>query len=186
MRSPDMFIVKPVGGRRYDNIKTIGEKELITSTSQEDHRVSNRYGEVIERPIGYSGPIKVGDQLIVHHNVFKYYYDVKGRQKSGRSYFKDDLFFVDELQMYMYGSDGNWKAIEPYCFVEPLVVPDPIFGDPMHEPQFGVLRYGNKSLSKMGVNAGATVAYTPESEYEFPIDGSILYRMRTSDITLYE
>jgi hypothetical protein len=35
-----------------------------------------------------------GDTLLVHHNVFKFYNDIKGVERSGRSYFMDDLFFI--------------------------------------------------------------------------------------------
>ena len=89
MRSPHNFIVTPLKDRRYDNVKEVGETELITSVSQEDHISSNRQAEVVALPIAYKGPIKVGDTLIVHHNVFKFYYDMYGRQKSGKSFFKE-------------------------------------------------------------------------------------------------
>jgi allophanate hydrolase subunit 1 len=72
MNSPTSFIVKPLKGKRYDNTKTYGNIDFIISTSQEDHRFSNRQAEVIELPIVYNGPIKPGDKLLVHHNVFKY------------------------------------------------------------------------------------------------------------------
>ncbi len=98
MKSPFSFIAKPVKGRRYNNTKEIAGLDIITSTSQEDFKFSNREAEVVETPLGYKGPIKVGDILLVHHNVFKYYYDMKGKQRSGKSFFKDDLFFIDEEQ----------------------------------------------------------------------------------------
>ena len=86
MKSLTQFIVTPVKGRRYNNSKKIGGKDIIVSTSQEDFKFSNREAEVIECPLNYKGPIKIGDILLVHHNVFKYYYDMKGRQKSGKSF----------------------------------------------------------------------------------------------------
>ena len=110
MKSPFYFIVKPLKGRRYDNTKEIAGLELVVSTSEEDHKFSNRYAKVVELPIGYTGGIKVGDTLLVHHNVFKFYNDMKGRQKSGRSFFKDDLFFVDDEQFFMYKNDEGWNA----------------------------------------------------------------------------
>ena len=58
MKSPTNFIVRPLNGRRYNNIKKIGDVDLITSTSQEDHKVSNRYAEVVSTPINYSGDIQ--------------------------------------------------------------------------------------------------------------------------------
>ena len=83
MQSPHYFIVKPLKGKRYDNTKSYGDKELIISVSEEDHTVANRFAKVINLPIGYTGDISIGDTVLVHHNVFKYYNDMKGRQKSG-------------------------------------------------------------------------------------------------------
>ncbi len=65
MRSPFYFIAKPVNGRRYDNTKEIGGVDFIVSTSEEDHKFSNRFAEVVELPLGYKGPIKEGDTLLV-------------------------------------------------------------------------------------------------------------------------
>ena len=101
MQSPFYFIVKPLEGKRYNNTKIIGDVNFITSTSEENHKASNRKAIVEQTPLNYQGPISVGDTLLVHHNVFKFYNDMKGRQKSGKSYFKDDLFFVDNDQFYM-------------------------------------------------------------------------------------
>ena len=111
-----MFIVRPQEGKRYANIND----GLIVSTSQEDHIFSQRVAEVVELPIKYDGPIRVGDLLLVHHNVFKFYYDMKGRQKSGRSFFKDDLFFVDHMQFFMYHNGLKWNAHDKYCFIKPI------------------------------------------------------------------
>ena len=93
MKSPFYFIVKPYNGKRYDNTKKIGNIDFIISSSKEDHTVSNRYAIVQETPINYEGEIKVGDTLLVHHNVFKYYNDMKGREKVVKL-FKDDLFLL--------------------------------------------------------------------------------------------
>ena len=89
------FIVRPVGGKRYNNTKSIGGIDFIVSTSEEDHKYANREAEVLQVPLGYEGDIKVGDILLVHHNAFKFYNDMKGRRQSGKSFFKDDLFFID-------------------------------------------------------------------------------------------
>ena len=102
MKSPFNFIVRPLEGKRYNNTKSIGGMEFVVSTSEEDHKFSNREAIVVETPVGYTGDIKIGDTLLVHHNVFKFYNDMKGRRKSGKSYFKDDLFFVDNDQFYLY------------------------------------------------------------------------------------
>ena len=180
-----MFIVKPLNGRRYDNIKEIGGLELITSVSQEDHTVSNRYAEVVETPINYSGEISKGDILLVHHNVFKLYYDMQGREKSGASYFKDDLFFVDYEQFFLYKHKNNWKSHSKYCFIKPIESKDSIIKkNCKEEPLVGTIAYINDELLSLGLSVGDEIAFEPDSEYPFIIDGEKLYRMFTNNITL--
>ena len=72
MQAPYSFIVRPIKGRRYDNIKDIGGIDIITSVSKEDHKASNRFAEVVSIPLNYRGEIEKGDTLLVHHNVFKF------------------------------------------------------------------------------------------------------------------
>ena len=91
MKSPFYFIVRPLDGKRYNNTKQIGGVDFITSSSEEDYKFSNRMAVVVETPLNYTGKIKTGDILLVHHNVFKYYNDMKGRQKSGKSFFMNDF-----------------------------------------------------------------------------------------------
>ena len=74
-------------------------------------KFSNREAIVIETPLGYTGPIKKGDTLLVHHNVFKYYNDMYGRQKSGRSFFKDDIFLIDREQFFYTKTIMNGKLM---------------------------------------------------------------------------
>ena len=124
MKSPTDFIVRAVNGKRYNNTKEIAGLEIIINTSEENHKASNREAEVVETPIGYNGPIKKGDTLLVHHNVFKFYNDMRGRRKSGKSFFKDDLFFIDDLQFYMYKNKDGWNSVGKYCFIEPTSVKD--------------------------------------------------------------
>jgi hypothetical protein len=153
MRSPHYFIAKPVGGKRYSNTKSVGGMELIVSTSEEDHKFSNREAEVVELPLGYKGPIKIGDTLLVHHNVFKFYNDMQGRRKSGKSFFKDDLFFIELDQFFMYKSDGKWNAYDRYCFVKPIPTEDCFIMKPMsEEPLMGEMLYPNNYLVSKGVS----------------------------------
>lgn len=184
MKSPYNFIVRPLNGRRYDNIKKLGEVDLITSTSQEDHTVSNRYAEVVSTPINYSGEIQPGDTLIVHHNVFKYFYDMKGNQKSGKSFFMDDLFLVDDYQYYMYKHKGTWKSQDAFCFIKPVPKEEfYVHSAGTEQPLIGEVKYSNNVLSSYGINVGDRVSFKPHSEYEFNIDGEKLYRVRTDWIT---
>jgi len=185
MQSPFNFIVTPVEGNRYNNTKSIGGIDLIVNTSEEDHKFSNRYATVIEVPCKYDGPIQKGDTLLVHHNVFKFYNDMKGRQKSGRSFFRDDTFLIDTEQFYMYKRDGVWHPYDRYCFVKPIDAIDSYIKKPFtHEPLMGVMVYPNAYLVSQGVREGDAVCFKPDSEYEFDVDGEMLYRMFDHQITI--
>jgi len=182
MQSPFDFIVT---GHRYNNTKEIGGIELIVNTSEEDHKFSNRYAEVVEVPRGYEGPIQKGDTLLVHHNVFKFYNDMKGRRKSSRSFFKDDIFFVEPDQFYLYRHDGKWHTYDRYCFVKPMPAIDSYIKKPFtNEPLMGTMRYPNAYLLTQGVREGDTVCFKPDSEYEFDVDGEKLYRIFDHQITM--
>lgn len=185
MRSLTQFIVKPVEGRRYANTKEIGGIDLIISTSEEDHTVSNRFGVVVEVPVNYDGDISEGDILLVHHNVFKFYNDMQGKRRSGKSYFMDDMFFIDPDQFYLYQKDGIWYSYDRYCFVEPIPAKESfVMKVGKNEPLIGRMKYVNNYLSSKGIKNGDIVSFTPESEYEFMVDGVKLYRIYDHQITI--
>lgn len=186
MRSPFQFIVRPRDAKRYDNTRKWGDVDFIVSVSQEDHKFSNRYAEVVSVPIHYNGPIKQGDTLIVHHNVFKFYYDMRGRQKSGRSYLHGDLFLLDEDQFFLYKSlDDVWRAHSKYCFIKPSPTKKGyLCVGYKEEPLYGEIKYINDELLSLGLKEGDEVIYEPESEYEFIVDGEKLYRMFTNNIAV--
>jgi len=184
MQSPFYFIVKAVNGKRYDNTKEIAGVDLIVSTSEEDHRFSNRKAEVVSLPLRYEGPIRVGDTLIVHHNVFKFYNDIRGRQRSGRSFLKDDLFFVDNDQFFLFGRGGEWFTHDRYCFVGPIPSEDSFLNNyASEEGLMGIMIYPNDMLKSRGVKEGDKVSFCPDSKYEFNIDGRKLYRIFDHQIT---
>jgi len=185
MQSPHSFIVQPLKGKRYDNTRQYGDVEFIVSTSQEDHKFSNRMATVKSVPLNYSGPIKINDTLLVHHNVFKLYYDMRGREQSGKSYFKENLFLVDNDQFFLYKSGAQWCANDKYCFVEPVKSKDYYLDKIIkNEPLVGKVKYPNQELLNHGVNEGDEVAFQPESEYEFTVDGVLLYRIMSKFITV--
>jgi hypothetical protein len=185
MRSPFNFIVKPESGTRYNNTKEIGGIDLIVNTSEEDHKFSNRHAIVVEVPNKYDGPIRPGDTLLVHHNVFKFYNDMKGRQKSGRSFFRDDVFLIDPDQFFLYKQDGKWHTYDRYCFVKPIPATESYIKKPFtNEPLMGEMVYPNAYLVSQGIRPGDKVCFKPDSEYEFEVDGKKLYRMYDHQITM--
>lgn len=182
MKSPHYFIVKPYNGQRYDSIRKYGDKDFIISSSQEDHKVTNRIGIVESVPIGYDGDIKSGDLVIVHHNVFRIYYDMKGNERSSWNHYKDDIFILDIDQIFLYGNN-EWKSPYPYCFVEPIENDnsDVLLSYDIEKYLHGKIAYiPDNEILKIG----DLVSFQPESEYEFNIDGKKLYRMKIKNLCL--
>ena len=183
MKSPYCFIIKPVGQRRYDNIRKFGDTDFYISSSQEDHKTSNRHAVVVSVPIYYNGPVQPGDTVVVHHNVFKYYNDMKGRQKSSWNYIMDDLFLAEVDQVYLYKRDADWQAVDPFIFIRPIPTEDKLISSTgAHEALWGEVVYKTPTL--INVSVGDVVSFTPDSEYEFNIEGETLYRMYNKNICL--
>tara|TARA_S200002703_G_scaffold98020_2_gene84707 strand:- start:1852 stop:2475 length:624 start_codon:yes stop_codon:yes gene_type:complete len=184
MQSLFSFIVEPKNGR-YDNEVDIDGKKLIINTTMDDHKYVNRVGIVKSIPKIGKTNIKVGDEVIVHHNVFRRFYDVRGVEKNSSSYFKEDLYFCFYDQIFLYKQDNEWKAPFDFCFVKPIVENKKQLVTVQKErSRVGILKYGNSSLNAFKVNEGSLVGFSPSSEYEFVIDNDRLYRMRTNDITI--
>ena len=184
MQSLFSFIVQPKNGR-YDNEVDIDGKKLIINTTMDDHKYVNRIGIVKSIPKIGKTNIKIGDEVIVHHNVFRRFYDVRGVEKNSSSYFKEDLYFCFYDQIFLYKQDNEWKAPFDFCFVKPIVENKKQLVTVQKErPRVGILKYGNSSLDAFKVNEGSLVGFSPSSEYEFIIENDRLYRMRTNDITI--
>ena len=91
MKSLYDFIIEPIGDR-YANNSKVGEKDLILNTNIESFKFVNRLAQVIETPLAFTTPIKKGDFVIVHQNIFRRFYDMQGRQKNSRSYFNENTY----------------------------------------------------------------------------------------------
>ena len=101
MRSIFNFIIAPKEDR-YNNKKSVGDKELILNTEISDHKYVSRNGVVLETPVEVKTDIKKGDEVILHHNVFRRWYDVRGKERNGRAFLEEDKYFVDAEQIFLY------------------------------------------------------------------------------------
>ena len=182
MRSVYDFIIKPVG-KRYDNEVKVGEHTLITNSSIESFKHVNNIAEVVETPVAFATPIRKGDLIIVHHNVFRVFYDMKGIKKNSRSFLKDDLFFCAVDQVYLYKRTDTWKSFGDRCFVAPVKNKGLLSTDKVAD-LIGILKIGNSSLEESGINPGDIVGFTPNSEWEFVVDNQIMYCMKSNDIVI--
>ena len=81
MKSVYNFVVAPKG-ERYNNVKKIDDNELILNTKIFNHQYINREAIVKSVPIVGNTNIKVGDTVIVHHNVFRRWHNIKGIEKT--------------------------------------------------------------------------------------------------------
>ena len=177
MKSIHDFIVKPIEGR-YNNTVKVNEIDLIVNTKIEEYKNVSNVAEVVALPLAIDTDIKIGDKVILHHNVFRRFYDIRGNEKNSRSFIKENMYACSPEQIYMYGAN---KAHLDYCFVKPLVSHD-IFSLDREKPLVGLLKYGNKGLEEMGINEEDLVSFRPTSEFEFIIDGELLYCMKLINI----
>lgn len=182
MKSVFNFIVKPLGDR-YDNKIKVEGKELILNTKIESFKSVNNLAVVVSTPLAYSTNIKVGDIVVIHHNVFRRFYDIRGNQKNSRAYFMDDMYFCDIDQIYLYKNEGDWQSFGDRCFIKPLKNDDDLRLD-KEQKLIGILKYGNSSLEALKINEGDLVGYTPFGEFDFIIDGQRLYCMKSNDIVI--
>ena len=178
MQSIYDFIISPIEGR-YNNIKEIDGKELILNTSIESHKFVNKKAKVIKTPLAYITNIKEGDEVYVHHNIFRRWYDMKGKERNSARYFKDDMYFCPMDQIYMY----NLKANLDYCFIKPIKNTS-LFSTKKEKQNFGIIKYGNSKLNDVGLKEGDVVVFTPDSEFEFIVNKEKLYCMKLNDIAL--
>tara|TARA_R110002153_G_scaffold28083_1_gene87000 strand:- start:154 stop:408 length:255 start_codon:yes stop_codon:yes gene_type:complete len=62
---------------RYNNVVNINEKKLIVNTeiTERDYIFVNRIGTICSCPLEGKTRLKKGDDVILHHNVFRRWYD---------------------------------------------------------------------------------------------------------------
>jgi len=182
MKSIYRFLIKPKK-ERYNNTIELNGQELIINTRIETFESVSKNAIVEIVPEAFKTKIKPGDEIIVHHNVFRRFYDMKGKEKNSASFFKDDLFFCDIEQIYLYKSNDSWKTNLNYCFVKPLKNDDKMTLE-KEKPLKGIIKYSNDKLSSNGVKSGDLITFTPNSEFEFIIEGERLYCMKSNDIAI--
>jgi len=182
MKAPFDFVIKPKG-ERYNNSKKIGEKNLILNTEIYNHQFVNREAIVISVPTAFETEIQPGDTIITHHNVFRRWHNVKGKEKNSRSYFNENTYLIKEDQIFLYKRNNEWKPLNNYCFLKPIKSTDK-FDIEVKKPLVGVVKYSNKELIKSGINTGDLVGFRSKTEVEQMLDGEKLYRIMNKFITI--
>jgi len=177
MKSVFDFVIEPKKARSTSK-KNIQGKELLLNTELQNHEYVSRHGVVIATPIAGTTEIKAGDEVIVHHNVFRVMRDIRGKEKNSRSYYNDNTFLVQPNQIYAYKRNNDWRCVKGYCFIKPLVNKN-TFSEHKERPCIGIIKYADKGFKK-----GDLVGFKPGMEYEFNIEQERLYRVCSEDITI--
>ena len=177
MKSVYNFVVAPKG-ERYNNKKKVGDSELILNTEIFNHQYVNREATIISKPIVGETDMKAGDTVIVHHNVFRRWHNVKGVEKNSKSYFNESTYMISSDQIFLYKRDDKWIVPKGYCFVMPLKAQNPLNVD-LEKPLQGIVKYSDGT-----VKVNDLIGFRPSSEYEFIIDGERLYRVLSNFITI--
>jgi len=177
MKSVYNFVVTPKG-ERYNNKKQVDGGELILNTEIFNHQYVNREAKVISVPIIGDTDIQPGDMVILHHNVFRRWHNVKGVEKNSKSYFNESTYFINQDQIFLYKRNNEWKVPKGYCWVKPLKAKNPLNVD-LEKPLQGIVKYSDGT-----VEVNDLVGFRPSSQYEFIIDGERLYRVLSKFITI--
>ena len=179
MKPIHTFLITPKK-ERYDNIKKVNDTELILNSGITDHKFISREAVIHETPIIDGKHFTRGTELYVHHNIFRRWHDVRGIEKNSKSYFKGNLYFCELDQIFLYKHKGSWKANQGYCFIKPLASEDE-FSTNKEKPLMGIVKYTDDSDL---LTIGEKIGFTPDSEYEFIINGERLYRVMTKEISI--
>ena len=182
MKSVTNFIIKPKE-TRYNNIKKVGDKDLILNTEIFTHQNVSRNAIVLEVPTVGCTEVRQGDEVIVHHNVFRRWKDIKNREQNSKSFYKEDMYFVMPDQIFAYKRNDVWRAVKGFSFIQPLENTDKFSMD-KEAPLKGVIKHIDPDLMDKDIYLNSLVGFAPNSEYEFIIDGQRLYRVPTNAITI--
>ena len=182
MKSLYDFIIQPLGDK-YSNTVKISGVDVVVNTKIENWKFVNRLAVVVETPLAFTTKVKKGDIIVIHQNVFRTFYDMKGQKKKSRSYFKDDLYFCAIDQIYLYKNSNGWNSFGDRCFIKPIKNNDSLTLD-KEQKLIGILKYSNSSLEALKINQGDLVGYTPNGEWEFLVENERLYCMKSNDIVI--
>ena len=182
MKSVFDFIVIP-NGNRYNNEVDIDGEKLIVNSSIENFKLINRTATVLTVPTAFNTPIQENDEVIIHHNVFRRYYNHKGKEVDSSKTFDDNRYFCQYDQIYLYKRAVKWHAVRDHCFIIPIKNNDEWSQEPEQKNK-GIVKIGNKTLESLGIYEGDLVGFKSNREFEFIIEGERLYCMKSNDIAL--
>ena len=178
MHSVFNYLVEPKGSRSTGK-KEVEGQELLLNTELQNHEYVNRIGTVLSLPlVTVYKELKEGDDVIVHHNVFRRFRDVRGKEKDSKNYLSENVYLVQPDQVYAYKRNNEWKALDGFVFVMPIKETR-MFSVNDERSLVGIVKYSNGEFEKEQL-----IGFRPNSEYEFIIEGQRLYRVPVNSITI--
>ena len=179
MKSPFNYIIEC--DNRYNNKDESTGLVLNTEITERDAIFVNRIARVRAVPLVGGGEIQVGDEVIVHHNVFRRMVDHQGREVNSGSYLGENEAIAFHDQIYAYKRKGKWNACQGYCFVRPRENEETFINGHVALLS-GHMWLPDERLKLQGIKEDDLVGFTPNSEYEFTIDNQIYYRILSNHI----
>ena len=163
---------------------------FIVNSSVDNVLYASRIAKVLQSPS--FTPIKRGDEVVCHHNVFIEKNTLRGRTFSDFHLWGKTYRVPFDL-VYAYIRDGEFTSLSPFCFIKPIEEENKVVGDIVinvsennsykrRVPNEGIVVHPNQELLNMGVNLGDRVAFKPYTRHEFRINGELLYKMSNKDI----
>ena len=170
-------IVKHLGDRYNNSIEVIDNKSLILNTEIFNHGYINRKASIVSTPIDNVYNLQEGQEVVVHHNIFRRWHNVKGVERNSRGFLNEGEYLASPDQIYMYKTLG-WECTNGYTFVKPLKSIDK-YSIQEERPLVGIVKYSDGEFLPTQL-----VGFRPSSEFEFIIDGERLYRVMNNFITI--
>jgi len=176
----------------YNNEKEIAGVKLLLNVDKDNVDYLNRECIVVGLPHDYSGDVKIGDTLIVHHNITRISTRNDGSEFN-QYHIRQNLYRVPEDLVFLYRTNKNeeWKSYGDYIFVSPMVnktekkIGSILIPDSVQEKfvnNTGIVSIENLALNKIGVKKGDKIYFKNFSEHKYQIDDQLLYKMNVDRV----
>mgnify|MGYP001223997258 CR=1 FL=1 len=172
-----------------DRIKLKNGVEIFLSSVIREVKDTIRYGKVIAVPDSLKDDLKVGDTLFFHHNIVGVTVMESGVHEIQSQFLidKENGVYrvpVDSMYPLIYAkiSDGEFSVWPGTCFVRPIFTKKydtflEIVDNKRERQHIGEVVYCDKEMESNGISPGDKVIFSNDSEYEFEINGEVLYCM---------
>ncbi len=194
MKPLNHFVVS-VEKRFKDTVK-VGEQEIFLDSkfNEFEHRIA--YGEIVGAPIKHDTGAKEGDILFFHHHVIMNENLSLGGGRYICMYGKGE-HDIKQAIAFRSKASGKLTMLADWIFVEPIeddgedIVSDTgiVLETAKKRIRKDVARViePDEELERNGVKAGDVVAFDRAADYQITLDdGSVVYRMRSEDISYVE